>query len=136
MRQKRFVIYFLIQASVIAAVMALFKLNTDVRLASVEAGALFVLWPIYFLVYELRSHGTSRKSFLVGLVQFWILFAVPILALRLLNWDVPFEDISFLGVSGPFLHKYANSSYMLMMALTLWNYFVREPVGSKANLQP
>ena len=124
MRQKRFLIYFLIQVLVIGVVIALFKLNSDVKLASVEAGALFFLWPLYFAVYELRKFGTERKSFFVGLIQFWLLFALPILGLRLMNWEAPFDDLSIFGVPGTLLHKYANTSYLLMMGLTLWNYFV------------
>jgi hypothetical protein len=126
MRQKRFLIYLIIQAVVIAAVVAIFKLSSDVKLASVQAGVLFVLLPVGLATYEIRKNGLARKSFFFGLMQFWIFFALPILGLRLLNWETPFDQLSFLGVPGPTLHHYANSSYMVMMALTLWNCFRRE----------
>lgn len=122
MRQKRFLAYLALQAVVIVAVIFIFKLNVDVKLASVQAGTLFVLLPFTLGSYEWKSYGFVRKSFFVGLLQFWVFFALPILGLRLLNWDTAFSDLSFLGVPGPSLHRYANHSYLLMMALSFWNY--------------
>lgn len=126
MRLKRFLAYLAVQAFVIIAVVFIFKLNADVKLASVEAGTLFVLLPVILGGVEFRKAGFSRKSFYLGLLQFWILFALPILGLRLFNWDIPFNDLSILGVPGTTLHQYANHSYMVMMALTLWNYIRRK----------
>jgi hypothetical protein len=126
MRQKRFLAYLAIQALVIAAVMAIFKLSGDIKLASVEAGVLFVLLPVVLGSIEFRKAGFDRLSFYSGLLQFWVLFALPILGLRLFNWDVPFNELSILGVSGTTLHQYANSSYILMMVLTLWGFIRRK----------
>jgi len=125
MRQKRFLAYLAVQAVVIIVVVFIFKLNADVKLASVQAGTLFVLLPLVLGGYEFKKYGLSRKSFYLGLLQFWVLFALPILGLRLLNWETPFSELSFLGVPGPVLHQYANHSYLVMMALTLWNYIRR-----------
>jgi hypothetical protein len=126
MRQKRFLAYLAGQAVVIIAVVFIFKLNRDVKLASVQAGALFVLLPLALGIFEFKKAGFSRVSFYIGLLQFWVLFALPILGLRLMNWDVPFNELSFLGVPGMTLHQYANHSYMVMMAMTLWNYLRRK----------
>lgn len=126
MRQKRFLAYLAGQVAVITAVVFIFKLNSDVKIASVQAGTLFVLLPVVLGILEFRKAGFSRGSFYVGLLQFWIFFALPILGLRLLNWDVPFNELSFLGVPGTALHQYANHSYMVMVALTLWNFFRRK----------
>jgi len=126
MRQKRFAAYLAVQTIVIIAVVFIFKLNTDVKIASVQAGTLFVLLPVVLGVLEYKKAGLSRVSFFVGLLQFWVFFALPILSLRLLNWDMPFNELSFLGIPGSVLHQYANHSYLLMMAMTLWNYFRRK----------
>lgn len=113
------------QALVIVAVIFIFKLNTDVKLASVQAGTLFFLLPLALGFLEWKKAGFARRSFYLGLLQFWIFFALPILGLRLLNWDANFSELSILGVPASTLHHYANSSYMLMMALTLWNFLRR-----------
>lgn len=123
MRQKRFLTYLVVQALVIVGVVLLFKIITDVKVASTLAGLLFVGLPVALGIYEWKREGFAHQSFFGGLLQFWVLFALPILGLRLLNWDHAFGDLSFLGVPGPVLHKYANHSYLLMMALTLWSYF-------------
>ena len=126
MRQKRFLAYLVGQAAVIIAVVFIFKLNNDVKLASVQAGTLFVLLPLVLGILEYKKSKLMRVSFYVGLLQFWVFFALPILGLRLMNWDVPFNELSFMGVPGATLHQYANHSYMVMMALTLWNYIRRK----------
>jgi len=126
MRQKRFAAYLAVQTIVIIAVVFIFKLNSDVKIASVQAGTLFVLLPLVLGILEYKKAGLSRASFFVGLLQFWVFFALPILGLRLLNWDMPFNELSFLGIPGSVLHQYANHSYLLMMAMTLWNYFRRK----------
>ena len=115
-----------LDAVVIAAVVFIFKLNSDVKLASVQAGVLFVLLPLILGGLEWKKAAFQRKSFYLGLLQFWGFFALPILGLRLLNWDAAFSDLSILGVPGTTLHQFANQSYMLMMALTLWNFIRRK----------
>jgi hypothetical protein len=125
MRQKRFLAYLAGQAAVIIGVVFIFKLNSDVKLASVQAGTLFVLLPLVLGALEYKKSKLTRVSFYFGLLQFWIFFALPILGLRLMNWEVPFNELSFMGVPGATLHQYANHSYMVMMALTLWNYIRR-----------
>jgi hypothetical protein len=122
MRQKRFLIYLAVQIAIIVSVVFIFKFNSDVKLASVQAGGLFVLLPVFLGVMEWKKSGFSRKSFYLGLLQFWVFFALPILGLRLLNWDTAFSELSVLGVRGASLHQYANYSYLTMMILTLWNY--------------
>ena len=122
MRQKRFSAYLAFQIVVIISVVLLFKFITDVKVASTLAGILFVALPAALAGYEGKKHGLVRKSFFIGLLQFWIFFALPILGLRLLNWETAFSDLSFVGVPGPMLHKFANHSYLLMMALTFWNF--------------
>ncbi len=125
MRQKKFLVYVAIQALVLVCVAFIFKLNLEVKLASVEAGSLFVAIPLALGIVEWKQSGFFRMSFYIGLLQFWIFFALPILGLRLFNWDAPFSELSILGVPGTVLHQYANYSYILMMALTLWNYLRR-----------
>lgn len=130
MRQKRFLVYLLVQFLVIVSVVLIFKFNSDVKIASVQAGILFVLLPMLLFWKEFQWAGFERKVFYGGLLQFWLFFALPILGLRLANWEASFADLSFLGVPGPTLHRYANSSYMLMMACTAWSYF-RKPLRKR-----
>lgn len=126
MRQRRFLFYLLVQILVIVAVVLIFKYNSDVKIAATLAGALFVLMPVILTSIETRWTGFQKKIWFFGMLQFWVLFAVPILSLRVFNWEADFETLSFWGVPGPALHYWANKSYMLMMACTMleaWKNF-------------
>lgn len=123
MRQKRFLAYLALQALVIGTVIVLFKVIPDIKIASTLAGILFVVLPAGLGGYEIKKNGVRRTSFFVGLLQFWLFFALPILGLRVFHWDQAFNELAFMGIPGPLLHKYANGSYLVMMGLTLWNYF-------------
>lgn len=127
MRQKRFLIYLLCQAIVIVGVILIFRTASDIKVGSVEAGVLFVLVPMILAFKEYRVAGLQQKIFYFGLVQFWVLFAVPILGLRLSHWESPFSELSLFGVPGTLLHQGANGSYLLWMACTLWCHFRSKP---------
>ncbi|OFZ31900.1 MAG: hypothetical protein A2622_11820 [Bdellovibrionales bacterium RIFCSPHIGHO2_01_FULL_40_29] len=95
-------------------VTAVFRIIEDRQIAALIAGSGFVLWPGLFLWDEIRS--LNRYQFVIGgVLQFWVLFAVPIFLLRILNWGAEFNSLSFAGVPAGFLHRYANGSYLLML---------------------
>lgn len=116
----------------IFGVVATFNLVEDRQIAATEAGTLFVLLPPLLAWKEYKIARLRRRSFYVGLLQFWLFFALPILGLRIFNWDEPFSNLSILGIPGPALHQFANWSYLLMMALTAWNYVFKESSAVKA----
>lgn len=121
MRRNRFAIYLLLQLLVILAVTLIFRFSEDKKTASVQAGFLFVLLPIFLLNFEVLRYGFLSKLWLAGVMQFWLFFALPILSLRLLHWEDDFANLSMMGVSGPTLHFWSSKSYLLMMLITLWN---------------
>lgn len=119
MRRNRFSVYLILQAIVIALVMVIFKVVPDRRLASVLAGSLFVVLPLGLMAFELFREGFKRWYWFLGTLQFWLLFAVPILGLRLTHWREPFVTLEVFGVPAPFLHQWSSKSYMLWMVVTL-----------------
>lgn len=120
MRRNAFFWYLIAEVLVIIAVMAIFKLITDRQIAATLAGFLFVGLPAALMIAEYRRAGWSQKIWYLGVLQFWLIFALPILGIRLLGWGVPFEQLSFLGVPGPVLHQWSSKSYTLMMIATIW----------------
>lgn len=125
-RQKRFLAYLGIQAFVTVAVIFIFRFSGDIKMASLLAGGLFVVVPLAIAWAEYKRRGFERKSLFVGLLQFWLLFALPIFWMRLSNWEVPFNELSFLGIPGADMHRWSSSSYTVMMAMTFWNYLKRD----------
>ena len=117
-------IQFIILAIWIPVVLILFKVIDDKTLAAMLAGAGFVLWPLIFLINELfvmqRSKHKLSIIHLIGCLQFLILFALPIMYLRISNLNAPFNELSLLGVPGSQLHRFSNISYMIMTVAVVY----------------
>lgn len=118
MRQNRFAIYSVLFILVIFAVMIFFRINDDKKMASVQAGALFVIVPLALLLYEIRFYRLEKSLWIFSVLQFWLLFALPIMGLRLLYWQEEFSNLNVLGVSGGLLHTWSSKSYLFMMIIT------------------
>lgn len=120
MRRNAFLGYLLIELIVIGLVMAIFKFIPDRQIAATIAGVLFVGVPVLMMGLEYHRRGLSHKLWFCAVLQFWLLFAIPILGMRLLNWGVAFDRLSFLGVAGVTLHQWSSKSYMVMVVFTWW----------------
>jgi hypothetical protein len=118
MGQNRFSIYLMLQAIVIAAVIVIFKVIPDRKIAATIAGVLFVTLPLGLMIYEWSKEKLAHRIWFAGVLQFWILFALPILGLRVFNWETDFSELSFLGVPGATMHAWSSKSYILMMIVT------------------
>ncbi|KYG62557.1 hypothetical protein AZI87_14740 [Bdellovibrio bacteriovorus] len=129
MRRNVFSKYLLAQAIVIALVMIIFRVIADRQVAATVAGFLFVLLPLVLMVLEYRRAKFAHPIWFAAVLQFWILFALPILGIRLLNWGVPFDQLSAFGVPGPVLHQFSSKSYMVMMIVTLFISWKRPQKG-------
>ncbi|MNK06267.1 hypothetical protein D3C87_241600 [compost metagenome] len=104
----------------IALVMVIFRTIDDRKIAATVAGALFVGLPLGLMIYEKMTAGFAEKIWYAGTLQFWVLFALPILGLRIFNWGTEFSELTFLGIPGPFLHQWSSKSYMVWMLITLF----------------
>lgn len=112
-------VQFMILGLWVPVVLLLFKLIEDRSLAAVLAGVGFIVWPLLFLVLEFkfRSFTLYSKIHRVGCLQFLILFAIPLFAVRILNWGVPFSELSLAGVRASTIHQYSNGSYLIMIIM-------------------
>lgn len=106
----------------ILVVMLLFRLMPDRQVAATLAGIGFVLWPVLFLVSEYLRRPALNTSHIIVLGVFLLFCALPILLLRVLNWGVPFDQLSFMGIPGPVIHKASNYIYILMLVSAIYHY--------------
>jgi heme exporter protein D len=123
MRQKRFYIYLALELAVIPAVILIFKLNPERRVAALQAGTLFVGLPLVLILKEVFKYKSKEIVWFLSHGQFLLFFAIPILGLRVANWDADFSSLMFLGMSGKTLHGWSNKSFILMLlgtVYTLW----------------
>lgn len=123
MIRQRYSLFLLLQAFVIIAVTMIFKSITDRQIAATVAGTLFIIIPVGLMFWEFKANKFNNKIWFAGALQFLILFALPIMGLRLLNWNVPFEYLSFLGIKGPALHEWSSRSYLVWMIITFITSF-------------
>lgn len=103
----------------IVAVTTIFKLIPDRQVAGYVAGALFVGMGLWVLLTEISMGRFVRSFGLWSAVIFLALSALPILGLRIFNPGIAFDELSFLGMNGPQLHKLSNWTFMAMIAATL-----------------
>jgi hypothetical protein len=123
MRRNRFLEYLVVQVLVIAAVMLIFAVIPNKQIAATVAGVLFVVMPIALMAWEHQRAGFEEMTWFAGMLQFWVIFALPILGIRLLNWGVPFDQLFFWGLPGPLLHSWSSKSYIVMMVITGIRWF-------------
>lgn len=101
----------------------IFRLVPDRRIAATMAGSLFVFVPLILMLWRWKraepETAFSKRLWWLSVLQFWVLFALPILGMRLLFWEMPFDDIRFFGVPGPLWHSWSTRSYLVMLAGTL-----------------
>lgn len=107
---------FIILALTVPLVVLCFRLIPDRKVAATVAGILFVLGPVAMALVHRKLPWLGKVDVLwwVALAQFFLLFAIPILGVRLLYWETPFEEIRIFGQPGPLWHRLANTSYLVM----------------------
>ncbi len=118
--RNRYRNYLSVQALVILLVIITFKVVPDKKWASVLTSLLFISVPSAIAYWEARFEGYKRRPSYWGSVFFLVFSALPIFLMRLIFWDMPFDQIEVLGVTGTWMHQASNMVFMLMMVC----YFV------------
>ncbi len=83
--------------------------------AGMIAGSVFLASTVLVLVIEFRFPKYYRRPTFWGAAGFLVLSVLPILALRLLGWEKPFDQLALFGISGPQLHSMSNILYFVMV---------------------
>lgn len=96
----------------IPAVIIIFKLIADRKIAALVAACFFIIIP----AVALWKITDTSKIFTAAHWQFLVLFALPIFILRITHWSQEFDTIEFMGVAAASLHKYSNISFGVMLA--------------------
>ncbi len=123
MRHRKYLYDFVIQIILIFAVMHLFRTIPDRLQASFWAGALFVLLPMSMMGREWIFGRFNNRMWWWAVLQFWILFALPIFIMRVMHPHVSLNEVSLGPIPMSLWHKVSNGSYMLWMLVTLWSWW-------------
>lgn len=114
--------FLLAQVLLIIIVMSLFRIVEDRKIAATIAGFLFLAVPAFFLVWDFRVARKGEPLTLIwrfSVLQFLILFAIPIFWARVFHWNVEFSEITVAGVPAALLHRLSNGSFLVMGLGTL-----------------
>lgn len=113
--RNRFRNYLSIMAFVIIGVLLTFKMIPDKKIASLVASFLFIASSVGVILWERKHPGYQKRPSYWGALAFLVFSALPILAVRLLHWDMNFDDIQVFGISGSLMHKASNNVFIVMM---------------------
>lgn len=113
--RNRFRNYLTIEALVILLVIACFHFLPDKKWASVITSFLFIGSTGGILFWESRFPDYKKRPSYWGAWIFLLVSAFPIFVIRLVYWELPFEQIELLGLSGPRMHQFSNYVFMIMM---------------------
>ncbi len=133
MRQKKYLYDFLIQILLIFGVIYLFKMNANKLQASFWASAMFVLMPISMMSREWLFFRWENKVWWAAVLQFWLLFALPIFSLRIKYSHTPLSEVSVGPIPVQLWHQISTYSYLLLMAVTLWSWVKNRKSSGPAN---
>lgn len=114
-KRNRFRNYLSIQAFVIVLVILSFRLIPDKKLASVLTSLLFIGSSAGIMFWEMKFKGFKKRPSFWGALGFLGLSALPVFGMRLLYWDLPFDEIQIAGITGAQMHKASNYIFILMM---------------------
>lgn len=109
---------------VMLAVPFIFKTIPDKKTASLVASSLFLISGLLCLRQSLVNKSKLLK--VVSLV-FLIGFSLPIIGLRLFNWEVEFSQLSLLGIPGEWFHKVSTWVFIAMLGVSLGVNWSRRP---------
>lgn len=114
-KRNRFRNYLSLEALVVVLVILAFKVIPDKKMASMLTSALFILSTLAIIYWESRYPDFQKRPSFWGAVTFLVVSALPIFAVRLIYWDLPFDEIRVGGITGAEMHKISNYVFILML---------------------
>lgn len=113
--RNRYRQYLSIEALVVILVLASFRFIEDRQIAAVVASFLFLSSTLGILFNEKRYPDFVKRVSFYTLLSFLCFSIIPVMSLRFLNWGVPFDELSMLGIPGRDLHKMSNYLFFAVM---------------------
>lgn len=114
-QRSRFRNYLSLEAFVILMVLLSFRVIPDKKMAALVASGLFLVSTGLILYWETRFADFKKRPSFWGAAVFLAFSVLPIIALRLIYWDLPFDEIRVGPWTGADLHRTSNYFFMGMM---------------------
>ncbi len=114
-KRNRFRNYLSIEAFVIVLVLLSFRMMDDKKIASVFASLLFIGSTLGILYWETKFADYRKRPSFWGPIVFLVFSALPVFLMRVLNWNMDFNDVQVLGITGGQMHKASSYVFGLML---------------------
>jgi len=114
-QRSRFRNYLSLEALVIFLVLICFQVIPDKKAASIVASFLFLSSSSLILYWETKFPDFKKRPSFWGTLIFLVASVLPIFILRLLYWELPFDQIQLGPITGAEMHKASNYLFMMMM---------------------
>ena len=114
MTKKELISFIFIDFLVIAAILFLF-FYFEKKTAGLIGGALFLAQGFYFVVRIAKWEKMTSTATFYGVMAHLFLATVPVIILRLSHFSTPFSEIQLGVITGPGVHKFAETIYLILL---------------------
>jgi len=114
MTKKELISFIFIDFLVIATILFLF-FYFEKRTAGLIGGAVFLAQGFYFVTRIAKWDKLMSTATFYGVMAHLFLATVPVIILRLSHFSTPFSQIELGYITGPGLHKFAETIYLILM---------------------
>lgn len=123
---NRHLLYILLSLLVVPIVIFIFKNIQPKNLAAIFAGTTFLSLSLFVVIFEFQA----SKSKIVASYSFWgaflfmLLFSIPMLSVRIMNYEIAFENLEILFMPATDFHRASNTGFLIMMGLFCINWIL------------
>ena len=123
---NRYLLYVILSFLTVPIVIFIFKSIQPKNLAAIFAGSTFLSLSLFVIFYEF----TINKAKIIFSLSFWgaflfmMIFSIPMLFTRIMNYDTAFENLEILLMPAPIFHKASNTGFLIMMGLFFINWIL------------
>lgn len=127
-------LYLLLCFLTVPTVIAIFKNIHPKNIAAIYAGSVFVglSLSVIFMEFHLKRKLLIFSPSFWGALLFMLVFSLPMLVTRALNFNVAFENLEILFMNAQQFHKISNYGFIFMSIVFLFDWFIRAKNGSTA----
>ena len=119
MRRRNFVVFFVLEILSVVFALYLFRTMSDPRVAGVVAGAGFFTAGIVIVIWTWRwVEKWTLPTFWLAHIHIWLV-TLPIILVRLANWEESFPELQFFGFSGTTFHRISEILFTLLIVATV-----------------
>lgn len=123
---NRYLLYFVLSVITVPIVILIFKNIQPKNQAAVFAGSTFLSLSLFVIFFEFAINKTK----IIFSISFWgaflfmMIFSIPMLLTRIMNYHIAFENLEILLMPAPVFHKASNTGFLVMMGLFFINWLL------------